>query len=85
MFWTQTFYSIISCSPCTTFHGPLILQADYAEERLDAFPEFQEELDEALRIRKMVETGLHDKALECLMASTEVRRRTSHQSTGMDS
>ncbi|CAM9950108.1 unnamed protein product, partial [Scytosiphon promiscuus] len=45
--------------------------ADYAEERLDAHGEFQEELDEALRIRKMVETGLHDKALERLMASTE--------------
>eukprot|EP00752_Nemacystus_decipiens_P013794 g12246.t1 len=46
-------------------------EADYAEERLDAHEEFQEELDEALRIRKMVETGLHDTALERLMASTE--------------
>lgn len=53
-----------------------ILQADYAEERLDAHHEFQEELDEALRIRKMVETGLHDTALERLMASTEVSKRT---------
>lgn len=48
------------------------LQADYAEERLDAHEEFKEELDEALRIRKMVDTGLHDLALERLMASTEV-------------
>ncbi|CAM9504447.1 unnamed protein product, partial [Ectocarpus fasciculatus] len=47
--------------------------ADYAEERLDAHHEFQEELDEALRIRKMVETGLHDMALDRLMASTEAR------------
>eukprot|EP00903_Cladosiphon_okamuranus_P016056 g14823.t1 len=46
-------------------------EADYAEERLDALDEFQEELDEALRIRKMVETGLHETALERLMASTE--------------
>ncbi|CBJ33282.1 C2H2 zinc finger protein [Ectocarpus siliculosus] len=46
-------------------------KADYAEERLDAHHEFQEELDEALRIRKMVETGLHDMALDRLMASTE--------------
>lgn len=53
--------------------GAPIRQADYAEERLDAHHEFQEELDEALRIRKMVETGLHDMALERLMASTEAR------------
>lgn len=51
-----------------------IRQADYAEERLDAIHEFQEELDEALRIRKMVETGLHNMALDRLMASTEARR-----------
>lgn len=47
-------------------------QADYAEERLDAQPEFQEELDQALLLRKMVEMGLHDRALERLMAVTEV-------------
>lgn len=52
---------------CATFP-----QADYAEERLDAHDEFKEELDEALRIRKMVDTGLHDLALDRLMASTEV-------------
>lgn len=59
----------LGCALSTT-----LLQADYAEERLDAHHEFQEELDEALRIRKMVETGLHDTALERLMASTEVRK-----------
>lgn len=48
-------------------------KADYAEERLDAREEFQEELDQALLIRKMVEMGLHDRALERLMAVTEVR------------
>lgn len=60
--------------PCTTTP-----QADYAEERLDAHHEFQEELDEALRIRKMVDTGLHDTALERLMSSTEVRKNTPRQ------
>lgn len=60
-------------------------QADYAEERLDAHEEFQQELDEALRIRKMVETGLHEKALESLMASTEVIRTYSRESTRIDS
>lgn len=48
-------------------------QADYAEERLDAHEEFEEELNQALYIRKMVDTGMHDRALARLMASTEVR------------
>lgn len=51
-------------------------QADYAEERLDAHEEFEEELNQALYIRKMIDTGMHDRALERLMASTEARKRT---------
>lgn len=51
-------------------------QADYAQERLDAREEFEEELDEALHLRKMVEMGLHDRALERLMSVTEVLLRT---------
>lgn len=49
-------------------------QADYAEERLDAREEFEEELNQALYIRKMIDTGMHDRALERLMASTEARK-----------
>lgn len=47
-------------------------QAAYAEERLDALEELQEELDEALLIRKMIDQGMHDHALKRLIASTEV-------------
>ncbi|CAM9159035.1 unnamed protein product [Discosporangium mesarthrocarpum] len=46
-------------------------QADYAEERLDALQEFKDELNESLAIRKMVEMGMHDRALTRLMSSTE--------------
>ena len=54
----------------------MLCQADYAEERLDAHEEFEEELNQALYIRKMIDTGMHDRALERLMASTEARKRT---------
>lgn len=56
-------------------------QADYAEERLDAREEFEEELEQALHIRKMVETGMHDRALDRLMASTEVRMSAKSSDT----
>lgn len=63
--------SAIAYTACT-----VLCQADYAEERLDAHEEFEEELNQALYIRKMIDTGMHDRALERLMASTEARKRT---------
>lgn len=84
MLWTTftalCFLFLSSSSPVTS-NAPhnsrrillsLLYQAAYAEERLDALEEFQEELNQALLMRKMVDQGLHDRALKRLIASTEV-------------